>query len=294
MVPESIPQPFKGIARGSLRADPLGRCTLENVKTWLGAVQAPPEAAGKTDKKACQQSAADVCCHCDCFACRGWDFRGEVSTRDSQRQRPHPARWKPSNRRPSRRLHRRRRTSGRRHRKFRPRPRHRNRRPRLRRRFREKPPAAVQVAHSQASGDLATGRSGRCTRQYLPEPAPVAPGLKAQPAKGRHCGSGNARCPAEGAGVDSWQVQSAGAGGGRRPPVMYPARASIRKARASTLANASLKAAQHIQIQACGSGGAFYIIPAISVSHGMELKVTPGGGSVAKVSGTHQSKKPSP
>ena len=50
-VPESIPQPFAGIARGSLRADPLGRCTLENVKTWLGVEQPAGEVAGKAGKQ---------------------------------------------------------------------------------------------------------------------------------------------------------------------------------------------------------------------------------------------------
>ena len=51
VVPESMPQPFAGIARGSLRADPVGRCTLDNVKTWLGVQQPVAEAAGKTDAK---------------------------------------------------------------------------------------------------------------------------------------------------------------------------------------------------------------------------------------------------
>lgn len=52
VVPQSIPQPFAGIARGCLRADPLGRCTLDNVKTWLGAAQPFSEPAGKTEGKA--------------------------------------------------------------------------------------------------------------------------------------------------------------------------------------------------------------------------------------------------
>ena len=52
LVPPSIPQPFAGIARGCLRADPVGRCTLENVKSWLEAAQALKEEAVKTEKKA--------------------------------------------------------------------------------------------------------------------------------------------------------------------------------------------------------------------------------------------------
>ena len=52
IVPESIPQPFAGIARGCLRADPMGRCTLGNVKTWLEAGQPHGETAGDTEKKA--------------------------------------------------------------------------------------------------------------------------------------------------------------------------------------------------------------------------------------------------
>ena len=51
VVPESIPQPFAGIARGCLRADPMARCTLGNVKTWLEANQPFSEPAGKTGKK---------------------------------------------------------------------------------------------------------------------------------------------------------------------------------------------------------------------------------------------------
>ena len=35
IVPKSIPQPYAGIARGCLRADPMGRCTLDNIKNWL-------------------------------------------------------------------------------------------------------------------------------------------------------------------------------------------------------------------------------------------------------------------
>ena len=51
-IPLSIPQPFAGIARGCLRADPVGRCTLSNVKTWLEAVQPAGAPAGRTEKKA--------------------------------------------------------------------------------------------------------------------------------------------------------------------------------------------------------------------------------------------------
>jgi TonB family protein len=52
IVPPSIPQPFAGIARGCLRADPVGRCTLDNVKTWLGGEQPVKEPAAKVEKKA--------------------------------------------------------------------------------------------------------------------------------------------------------------------------------------------------------------------------------------------------
>ena len=52
VVPESMPQPFAGIARGCLRADLMARCTLDNVKTWLGAGQPLSEPAGNTEKKA--------------------------------------------------------------------------------------------------------------------------------------------------------------------------------------------------------------------------------------------------
>jgi TonB family protein len=50
-VPESIPQPFAGIARGCLRADPMGRCTLGNVKTWLEAGQFHREPTVKIPEK---------------------------------------------------------------------------------------------------------------------------------------------------------------------------------------------------------------------------------------------------
>jgi TonB family protein len=52
VVPESIPQPLAGIARGCLRADPMGRCNLDNVKTWLEAEQPSNGASGTTGKKA--------------------------------------------------------------------------------------------------------------------------------------------------------------------------------------------------------------------------------------------------
>jgi serine/threonine protein kinase len=52
VVPKSIPQPYAGIARGCLRADPMGRCTLDNARNWLASGQPPKEAAGKTEKKA--------------------------------------------------------------------------------------------------------------------------------------------------------------------------------------------------------------------------------------------------
>ena len=52
IVPETLPQPFAGIARGCLRADPMGRCTLENVKTWLEAGEALGDSAGKAEKSA--------------------------------------------------------------------------------------------------------------------------------------------------------------------------------------------------------------------------------------------------
>ncbi len=51
-VPDSIPQPFAGIARGCLRADPMARCTLDNVKTWLDADHPVKEPAGNDEQKA--------------------------------------------------------------------------------------------------------------------------------------------------------------------------------------------------------------------------------------------------
>jgi len=55
-VPNSIPQPFAGIARGCLRADPMGRCTLDNVKNWLEADQPHNEPAGNSEKGAPEKS----------------------------------------------------------------------------------------------------------------------------------------------------------------------------------------------------------------------------------------------
>ena len=51
IVPASIPQPFAGIARGCLRADPVGRCTLENVKSWLEAAQALKDENAKVERE---------------------------------------------------------------------------------------------------------------------------------------------------------------------------------------------------------------------------------------------------
>lgn len=49
LVPESIPQPFAGIARECLKADPASRCTLGSVKTRLGTGQ--PGAADTDDSE---------------------------------------------------------------------------------------------------------------------------------------------------------------------------------------------------------------------------------------------------
>lgn len=51
-VPDSIPQPFFGIARGCLRADPMGRSTLDTVKGLLESTQPPKEAPSNPEKKA--------------------------------------------------------------------------------------------------------------------------------------------------------------------------------------------------------------------------------------------------
>jgi TonB family protein len=44
ILPESIPEPFRGIARECLRCDPGGRCTLENIITRLRPTPAPLQA----------------------------------------------------------------------------------------------------------------------------------------------------------------------------------------------------------------------------------------------------------
>jgi len=56
VVPKSITQPFAGIARGCMRADPMGRCTLDNVRNWLGSGQAPKESAGKIETETPRKS----------------------------------------------------------------------------------------------------------------------------------------------------------------------------------------------------------------------------------------------
>ncbi len=50
VVPETVPQPFAGMARGCLRTDPARRCTLEEIRTRLelgAALQCPAGKAGK-------------------------------------------------------------------------------------------------------------------------------------------------------------------------------------------------------------------------------------------------------
>ncbi len=42
MVPSSIPEPFRRIARECLHANPSDRCTLEQIKVWLDVNQQPP------------------------------------------------------------------------------------------------------------------------------------------------------------------------------------------------------------------------------------------------------------
>jgi serine/threonine-protein kinase len=49
-VPESIPQPFAGVARESLRSDPERRCTLSDVKARLGGDQSLSDSDGETSK----------------------------------------------------------------------------------------------------------------------------------------------------------------------------------------------------------------------------------------------------
>ncbi|MGB9407599.1 MAG: TonB family protein [Terracidiphilus sp.] len=52
VVPESIPQPFAGIARESLRSDPARRCTLSDVRDRLHASPSLQRPAGKSDRAA--------------------------------------------------------------------------------------------------------------------------------------------------------------------------------------------------------------------------------------------------
>jgi TonB family protein len=47
VVPESIPQPLAGIARGCLKIDPAHRCTLEEIRAQLDAASSPPAAPEK-------------------------------------------------------------------------------------------------------------------------------------------------------------------------------------------------------------------------------------------------------
>jgi TonB family protein len=42
MVPSSIPEPFRRVARECLHANPSDRCTLEQIKVWLDVNQQPP------------------------------------------------------------------------------------------------------------------------------------------------------------------------------------------------------------------------------------------------------------
>ena len=48
IVPESVPQPFAGIAQECLRSDPLRRCTLSDVKARLEPARSLPDPASKT------------------------------------------------------------------------------------------------------------------------------------------------------------------------------------------------------------------------------------------------------
>jgi TonB family protein len=52
IVPESIPQPFAGIARGCLRSDPARRLTLGEVKAQLGSAPSLPGPASKAARPA--------------------------------------------------------------------------------------------------------------------------------------------------------------------------------------------------------------------------------------------------
>jgi len=50
-VPSSIPQPFADIARGCLKADPAGRCTLQGVRARLVAAEPHSEPTVRIEKK---------------------------------------------------------------------------------------------------------------------------------------------------------------------------------------------------------------------------------------------------
>jgi TonB family protein len=52
IVPESVPQPFAGIAQACLRSDPGRRCTLSDVKARLEPAPSVPAPASKTGKAA--------------------------------------------------------------------------------------------------------------------------------------------------------------------------------------------------------------------------------------------------
>jgi len=48
MVPSSIPEPFRRVARECLHANPSDRCTLEQIKVWLDVNQQPPPVESST------------------------------------------------------------------------------------------------------------------------------------------------------------------------------------------------------------------------------------------------------
>ena len=50
-IPDSIAQPFAGIARGCLQADPADRCTVADVKLWLNKTAVPGEYRGGPPEK---------------------------------------------------------------------------------------------------------------------------------------------------------------------------------------------------------------------------------------------------
>jgi TonB family protein len=63
VVPESIPQPFAGIARACLRLDPARRCTLSDVKARLEPARSLPKPAhnpGKTASKPASKTAGET------------------------------------------------------------------------------------------------------------------------------------------------------------------------------------------------------------------------------------------